>query len=119
MVSNRLFLISMLTMVPLQVGCIQLNNWSEDYRLKSEVNRHFSTINDEFPVGRSSRHFERGWKQGFYNARLGNEIETPSMPSAAYLSNRYESPRGMNARQAWRTGYRLGVRAAKESDLAR
>ena len=105
--------------VSTQLGCIQLNTWSEDYRLKSAANQHFSEINDEFPVGRSSRHFERGWKQGFYNARLGNGIETPSVPSAAYLSNRYDSPRGMNARQAWKAGYQQGVRAANHSNLTR
>ena len=122
MVSRRLnsaCLVLILTTVLTQSGCIQLNTWSEDYRLKSSANKHFSEINDEFPVGRSSRHFERGWKQGFYNARLGNGIEIPSVPSAAYLSNRYETPRGMNAKQAWTAGYQQGVRAANESNLTR
>ncbi len=112
---NSVCLVAVLILVLPQIGCIQLNTWSEDFRRRSEANQYFSTINDEFPVGRSSRHFERGWKQGFYNSRLGNDIETPSVPSAAYLSNRYASPRGMNAKQAWRAGYRLGVRAANST----
>lgn len=119
MVSKKLYSLCFfaVSLVLLQAGCIQLNTWSEDYRLKSAANQHFSEINNDFPRGRSSRHFERGWKQGFYNARLGNVIENPSVPTAAYLSNRYDTPRGMNAKQAWQAGYRLGVRASIQSDL--
>ena len=64
---------------------------------------------------RQSRHFERGWRQAYYNVSKGADPCPPSVPPEVYWSTKYQNAEGSVKIAAWYDGYRQGAAAAQEA----
>lgn len=62
-----------------------------------------------------SKHYARGFKEGYVNYLTGGDGNTPLVPPRRYWSFFYQSPEGNEAIQDWFAGWRHGDAVAKES----
>lgn len=67
-----------------------------------------------------SRHFARGFKEGFAEQVYGGgNTEPPLVPPPSYRRHRYQTPDGYRAIEEWFAGYRQGAVMAQEGNYHR
>ncbi len=98
---------------PSLVGCSGARFHREELALLETAKRAYRCEARAPSVNKYSRHFERGWKQAYYNVAKGMGTCPPSTPPEAYWSHKYKSPDGCRKIAAWYEGYRLGALAAQ------
>lgn len=95
------------------VGCSGMRFHREELALLDTAKRAYQCEAQAPSVNKYSRHFERGWKQAYYNVAKGLGTCPPSSPPEAYWSHKYKNPDGCRKIAAWYEGYRLGAAAAQ------
>ena len=96
-------------------GCTSFSRCSEEMTLLDTAKRAYRHSGAAAPKSgtKFSRHFERGWQQGYYNVSKGMGDCPPSVPPEAYWSIRYKNPDGCRKIAAWYDGFRAGATAAQ------
>lgn len=95
-------------------GCTGLSQYREDVGIFEAAKRAYRT-EPAAPkkVNKYSRHFERGWHQGYYNVTKGMGCCPPTTPPAPYWSFKYRNQDGGRKIDTWYAGFRHGASAAQ------
>ena len=93
-------------------GCATLRNAHEGIAIREIAHKAYHAERHAPGPSKVARHFERGWKQGFYNVSVGADPCPPSTPPQEYWSVKYQNPDGCRMISAWFEGYQRGVRVA-------
>lgn len=96
------------------VGCSGLSNCREELSL-FEAAKYAYRCEPAAPtvVTKYSRHFERGWQQGYYNVSKGMGTCPPATPPEPYWSIKYKNQDGCRKIAAWYEGFNRGALAAQ------
>ena len=97
----------------LPLGCTGLSHFREDIALREMAKHSYASKSNPRGTGDHARHYERGWRQAYFNVSRGADTCPPSVPPEVYWSTKYQTPRGCQQIAAWYEGYRCGAAAAE------
>jgi hypothetical protein len=89
-------------------GCAQLSDFAEDGALRWQVCASYATTHHVLQQRRFGWHYQRGWKQGHYDAARGGMALRPTVPDPIYLTLFYHSSNGRQHLDEWYQGYEAG-----------
>jgi len=89
-------------------GCVNIRNMHEDLYTRREAHQAYKSACHPDSLS-TSRDFERGWKQGYYDVILGMPPCPPSTPPEAYWGPKFNGPAGRQAIAEWFAGYQAGA----------
>ena len=111
-VKARILALLLLLSLP-ALGCVGLPRVHQEVALTSLVKKAYRAEPGTPKSSQYARHFERGWKQAYYDVSRGADGCPPSVPPESYWSIKYQNPEGCRRIAAWFEGYECGVLAAQ------
>ena len=94
-------------------GCAGLGDLQQEIARKELVHDAYRCEQAEPGSVKYARHFERGWRQGYYDVTKGGDGCPPSVPPQQYWTVKYQNAEGCRQIATWYNGYRRGVTAAR------
>lgn len=94
-------------------GCTGVSRLREELATREMAKSSYASNYHGTATCQESRHFERGWRQAYYNVSKGADPCPPSVPPEVYWSTKYQNPEGCGKIAAWYEGYRAGATVAK------
>ncbi len=104
-------------LVTLASGCSHFQEAQNRYLTKRQAARAYKTAPDVPHKGRMAKHFQRGWKAGYYDVAQGGQGEPPLMPPQTYWSFKYQNAQGAHEIATWYEGFQQGAIAAHHNGV--
>lgn len=106
-------LLALAIALPMAVGCTAPRSWLDSTlkHAESHVAYQRSACCD-LPYDQA-RHYERGWRSGYYHVCRGASSCPPVTPPGQYWAHKYQCPEGRHLVGLWYEGYRDGAAAAE------
>ena len=103
--------------IGLSVGCGTLYHHREDMIVQREAKHEFDLYAVNQPKGKHARHFERGWRQGYYDVSIAGKSCAPTLPPQPYWSAKYKTAQGAALTSQWYDGYHQGAEYARHCGM--
>lgn len=109
--------ILMVLFVGAVTGCGSMYHLREDLVVQREAKHEFDKVFTHLPKGKHARHYERGWRQAYYDVSVLGKTCPPSLPPQPYWSAKYKNQMGPSYVQQWYAGYNDGAAYARECGM--
>lgn len=114
---SRGLALAVIAVLATSAGCVALREYQCDAMTKLRAHSAYNSTACPPSCASVARHYERGWKQGYYDVAKGGEGCAPPLPPEQYFSFKYQCPKGEAAVHTWYRGYQDGAHAAFASGV--